>query len=263
MIILKIGGGGSIDHAAIVSDLKLLTEPFIIVHGANHLRDQLANRLSVERKVLTSVSGYDSVYSDEEAIDMLMMAYAGLANKRLVALCQQHGINAVGLSGLDGRAVVAKRNAGIRIRENGKNIMVHDRSGKPISVNKGLIDLLLSNGYVPLLCVPLIDEQGSAVNSENDDIVALFQRTMGAETVIHLIEAKGYLSDPTDAGAVVSRLSSAEITQALVGSTGRIKRKLLSISRLLENGVSRVIIADGRVEHPIQKALAGEGTIIS
>lgn len=263
MIIIKIGGGESINHAAIVSDLKLLTEPFIIVHGANHLRDQLAKRLGVVRKVLTSVSGYDSVYSDEEAIDLLMMAYAGLANKRLVALCQQHGINAVGLTGLDGRVVVAKRNAGIRVRENGKNLMVHDRSGKPVSINKNLIDMLLANGYVPLLCVPLIDEQGGAVNSENDDIVALLQQTMGAETVIHLIEAKGYLTDPTNIESVVSRLSSVEIAQALTGSKGRIKRKLLSISRLLENGVSRVIIADGRVEHPIQKALAGEGTIIS
>lgn len=263
MIIVKIGGGARIDLEAVVCDLASMTEPYIIVHGANALRDQLAERLGVERKVLTSVSGFDAVYSDAEAIELLMMAYAGLANKRLVALCQRHGINAVGLSGIDGRAIVAKRNAGIRVRKEGKNLMVHDFSGKPCSINRALLELLLRNGYVPILSVPLIDESSTAVNSENDDIVTLLQSSFQAETVIQLIEAPGLLANQEAPDSVVAKLGRVEIAQALAQESGRMKRKLLAISHLLDNGVGRIIIADGRIKNPISRALAGEGTVIA
>ena len=57
------------------------------------------------------------MFSDEKAVDILIMAYAGLRNKRIVELCQQQGINAVGLSGVDGKVVQGLRNSGIRVKE--------------------------------------------------------------------------------------------------------------------------------------------------
>src|SRR5438128_5962087 len=143
MIIVKIGGGKEINLKGVVQDLAGLDEPFIIVHGANAVRDDIAARMGHPTKTVTSVSGYSSVLSDENAIDSIMMAYAGLQNKRLVEMCQQHGINAVGLSGIDGKLVQGARNKGIRVRQNEKTIMMHDYSGKPRSVNTGLITLLL------------------------------------------------------------------------------------------------------------------------
>ena len=139
MIIIKIGGGTDINLKNIVADLANLDEQFVIVHGANALRDQIAKDLNKPKKVMTSVSGYASVFSDETALDIMMMAYAGLRNKRLVELCQQHGINAVGLSGLDGKMIQGERNKGIRIKEDGKLKIIRDFSGKPRSIN---IDLL-------------------------------------------------------------------------------------------------------------------------
>ena len=96
MYIVKIGGGASINLEGIVEGLASLDAPFVVVHGANALRDEVAARLGIETRVLTSASGYSSVYSDRDAIDLILMAYAGLRNKRIVALCQRHGINAVG-----------------------------------------------------------------------------------------------------------------------------------------------------------------------
>ena len=139
MIIIKIGGGRTINLKGVVQDLSVLDEPFVIVHGANAVRDEIAAKMGHPTKTITSVSGYSSVLSDENAIGVIMMAYAGLQNKRLVELCQQHGINAVGLSGIDGRLVQGERNKGIRVRQNEKTIMVRDCSGKPRSVNKQLI----------------------------------------------------------------------------------------------------------------------------
>src|SRR2546423_8462231 len=135
MIIVKIGGGKNINLRGVVQDLAGLDEPYIIVHGANAVRDDIAAKMGHPTKTVESASGYTSVLSDEKAIDSIMMAYSGLQNKRLVELCQQHGINAVGLSGIDGRLVQGTRNKGIRVRQNEKTIMMHDYSGKPRSVN--------------------------------------------------------------------------------------------------------------------------------
>ena len=157
MIIVKIGGGDGINLEGIIADLSKVQEKFIIVHGANALRDKLAEALGQTKQVITSVKGYSSVYSDDKMIDLMMMSYAGIRNKRIVELCQRHGINAVGLSGLDGKAVQGVRNKGIRVYQDGKQKIVRDFSGKPESVNKALLDLLLEHGYVPVLTASASD----------------------------------------------------------------------------------------------------------
>ena len=262
MIIVKIGGGSQINIAGIIEDLAALDEPFIIVHGANALRDKLAEALGQPKQVLTSVKGYTSVYSDEKLLDVMMMAYAGLRNKRIVEKCQQHGINAVGLTGLDGRTVQGTRNKGIRVYQNKKLKIVRDLSGKPETVNTALLQLLLDNGYVPVLTVPIIDEQNSAVNTENDDVVRVLQKALGAGTVINLIEAPGFLLDKNDPATLIKAVSAAELEVREQQVEGRMKRKMLAIRKLFEQGATKVIISDGRGAHPIQDALAAKGTVI-
>ncbi|MFQ5652652.1 MAG: [LysW]-aminoadipate kinase [bacterium] len=263
MKIIKIGGGATLNLRGIIADLAELQDTFIVVHGANALRDRLAEALGTPRKVLTSVSGYTSVFSDETALDLLMMAYAGLRNKRIVELCHQHAINAIGLSGLDGKVVQGRRNKGIRVRENGKLRIVRDCSGKPKAINEDLLHLLLQNGYVPILSIPIIDENNFAINSENDDIVALLQSTLHADTVVHLIEAPGFLDDPDDPDSLVRQITPAELLQREHQVQGRMRRKMLALRTLIENGASSVVISDGRVEHPVRDALAGAGTRIA
>lgn len=263
MFIVKIGGGKELNLKGIISDLATLQEKFIIVHGANALRDELAQKLDYEKKVVTSLSGYDSVLSNEGTIDLMMMAYAGLKNKRIVELCQQNGINAVGLSGLDGKVIQGKRNSGIKVREGGKTLLLRDFSGKPKAINKQLLELLLDNGYIPVLSVPLIDENNFAINSENDDIVALLQTELKSKKVISLIEAPGFLLDKNDPSSLVSKMSKAELEAMEERVEGRMKRKILAIRKLFDGGDTTVIISDGRTEHPILDAIEGKGTTIS
>ena len=232
------------------------------MHGANVLRDQLAQRLGMEKTILTSVSGYSSVFSDQDALDVIMMSYSGLRNKQIVELCQRNGINAVGLSGIDGRLVQGERNKGIRVQENGKTLIKRDLSGKPRSINADLLNLLLDNGYCPVLTIPIVDEKGFAINSENDDIVARIASALSIDTVIQLIEAPGFLDDPEDESSLVESMTVAELEQREAAVSGRIKRKLLALTRLCQGGRTRVIITDGRVDQPIIKALDGAGTHI-
>jgi [amino group carrier protein]-L-2-aminoadipate 6-kinase len=263
VLLVKVGGGSAINLEGIAADLAAVPGPVVVVHGANALRDRLAAQLGLHKRVITSVSGYDSVYSDDEAIDLLMLAYAGLANKRIVEHLQRHGRNAIGLTGLDGRLVSATRNKGIRVREAGKTLLVRDRSGKPASVNGALLDWLLGAGYTPVITVPLIDETGAAVNAENDDVVVALQGVIRARRIVHLIEAPGLLADPADPTSVLPRLPARELEQREAEATGRFKRKLHALGRLFGQGSPVVTLADGRVAHPVANALAGKGTIIA
>lgn len=260
MLIVKIGGGDSLNLAGIVADLAELEEKMVLVHGANALRDRVAQKMGFAKRVLTSTSGYSSVFSDENAMDAILMAYSGLRNKRIVELCQQHGINAVGLTGIDGQVIRGRRNKGIRVRENGKNLIKRDLSGKPAEVNIPFLSLLLDNGYTPVLTIPIADEKQVAINSENDDIVCLLQQALAADTVIQLIEAPGFMDDVDDPSTLRGALTRTEVAVMEERVGGRIKRKMHALSKLVQGEVARVIICDGRTEHPVRDALAGAGT---
>jgi len=260
--IIKVGGGAAINLEGIAKDLAALDGPAVVVLGANAVRDALAERLGTPKTVLTSISGYSSVYSDEQAMDAIMMSYAGLRCSRFVELCQQNDVNAIGLSGIDGRAVQGRRNRGIRVREGGKTLLKRDFSGKPSSVNASLFQTLMNQGYIPVLTIPIADESGYAINSENDDIVNVLQHALGAECIVQLIEAPGFLDDKDDPASLVSELSRGELERREQQVEGRMKRKMLALKRLFESGASTVIIGDGRTGSPISDALSGKGTVI-
>ena len=192
-----------------------------------------------------------------------MMSYAGIRSKRVVELCQRKGINAVGLTGLDGRTIEGKRNRGIRVKEGTKTLIKRDFSGKPKKVNAALLRLLLAQGYTPVLTIPIVDEQGFAINSENDDIVNVLQDALHAERIVQLIEAPGFLDDKEDESSLVHTIAKAELDTRESQVEGRMKRKMLALRRLFESGATEVIISDGRTEHPLQDALEGAGTRIS
>ena len=262
MYIVKVGGGGSVNLAGVADDLADIDVPCIVVLGANAVRDGLAARLGSSTRTLTSVSGYTSVFSDETAIDVIMMAYSGLRSKRFVELCQRRGVDAIGLSGIDARVVEGRRNRGIRVREGGKTLIRRDFSGKPRAVNAALLRTLLDGGYIPVLTIPIADENGFAINSENDDIVNALQAALGAERIVQLIEAPGFLDDAGDPKSVVASMSRSELERREAQVEGRMKRKMLALRRLFEAGAAEVVIGDGRVERPIRAALDGAGTVI-
>lgn len=262
MMIVKIGGGAALDHEAIASDLAGYREPMVLVHGANAARDALAEQLGRPRRVVTSLSGFDSVLADEPALDVMMMAYSGLVNKRLVACLQRHGINAIGLTGIDGGLVRGRRNRGIRTLQDGKKMVLRDLSGKPEQINTDLLRLLLDAGYTPVLTVPILDEDGVPVSTENDDVVALLQDALQADRIVQLIEAPGLLQDPADPASLVSGLTADELGAWQDRVQGRMRRKIAALNRLFTHHRPRVYLADGRVPAPITGALSGRGTCI-
>lgn len=262
MLLIRVGGGANINLEGIARDVAGLDDRIIIVHGAHAARNELAERLGVRIRVLTSVSGQTSVHSDQELIDLMLMAYSGLRNKRLVELLHQHGVNAVGLTGLDGALVRGMRSKGIRVREGDRTLNRRDLSGKPVAVNRKLLGWLLENGYTPVITFPVIDERNVAINSENDDLVTLLGQALNPDWVIQLIEAPGLLEDPDDPESAVPVVALGQLPGWERRVRGHMKRKMHAIGRLVKTGRSKVLIADGRTESPISDAMAGKGTVI-
>ncbi len=263
MYLIKVGGGAAINLEGIAADLAVLNLPSIVILGANAIRDEVAGKLSVPTEVVTSVSGYSSVLTDRSMMDAIMMTYAGLRSQRFVELCQRQGVNALSLSGLDGAVVRARQNRGIRVRQAAKVLIKRDFSGKPTQVNGPLLQLLLAQGYTIVLTIPLLGEDGAALNSENDDIVTALHATLSAERIIQLIEAPGFLDDPSDPETVIATLSRADLVDREQQSSGRIKRKLMALRKLFDGDPVEIIIADGRVAQPLRQAMHGHGTHIS
>ena len=261
-LIIKVGGGESINMEGIIRDLATEPQPIIVVLGANSTRDRLAEKLDMPTQMIQSVSGYDSVYTDQNAIDLIMMTYAGVARNRFVECCQRHGINAVGLSGLDGRLIQGERNRGIRVRENSKTLIKRDFSGKPRQINGNLLRLLLGQGYTPVLSIPIVDADGFAINADNDNIISALHRELDADRIYQFIEAPGLLADPDQPSSLIHKLSVSDVQMREDSASGRMKRKLLAIRQLFDEGYTQVIISDGRTETPYLDAVGGIGTVI-
>lgn len=266
MIVLKIGGGKSINWKYIAEDLQMILahEPVIIIHGASTTRDEIAKKLGIPTKTITSPTGVTSVYADEKAIDVFLMTYCGLVNKRLVATLQQHNINAVGLSGIDGKLWQAKKKQAVYSVEQGKTkLITNNLTGRVEKINTSLLTILIENNYVPVLCPPAISFENEIVNTDNDWAAAVIAGTMKARCIVSLFEAPGLLKDHEDMHSVIPSISISEIDSMLQVSQGRMKKKVLGAQKALELGVPVIYWSDGRIKQPITNALQKKGTVIT
>ncbi len=266
MIIIKIGGGKEINFDYIAEDLKNIVnkEKVIIVLGANYYRNKLAEELGIKIKIIESESGYKSVYSDQQLIDLMMMAYAGLAAKKLTSKLIQANIKAISLSGIDDQLIIAKRKKFITAKiENKIKLIDNDYSGKIEQINKELLDYLLAKDYVIIITPPAISYEGEILNVDNDQIVVNLAKIYHPQSVIFLIEAPGILKNNMNE-EIIEHLKIAELENLIRESSDYgFQKKLLNIKRLTEFNIPKIIIADGRIEKPISRALNSIGTVIS
>ncbi|HEY4722891.1 MAG TPA: [LysW]-aminoadipate kinase, partial [Anaerolineae bacterium] len=182
----------------------------------------------------------------------------------LVEKLQKAGVNALGLSGVDGRLIVAKRKDSIRIVENGKQrILRDDYTGKIETVNNDLLELLMNAGYVPVIAPLAISPEGDALNVDADRAAAMVAGAVKAEQLIILSNVPGLMRNFPDESTVIPHIDKAGVEQSLEFAEGRMKKKVLGASEALQLGVGQVIFADGRIESPVTHALAGKGTVIS
>jgi len=267
MNVIKIGGTDGLNVDAVITDIAAQTtagQKLIIVHGGSGETNAISEQLGHPPKFVTAVSGFTSRYTDRATLEIFAMVTSGKINTILVEKLQKAGVNALGLSGVDGRLMIAKRKDSIRIVENGKQrILRDDYTGRIETVNRDLLCLLIDAGYVPVIAPLAISPEGDALNVDADRAAAMIAGAVNAEQLIILSNVPGLMRNFPDESTLISHIDKAKVEQSLEFAEGRMKKKVLGASEALSLGVGQVVFADGRVDRPIAKALQGKGTVIS
>lgn len=263
MKVIKVGGGGGIDYEAFCKDLST-HQDFVLVHGGSALLNEVSQKLGHPPRFVTSVSGHESRFTDRRTLELFNMVYAGHTNKMIVEHLQRLGVNAVGLSGLDGRLVEGRQKTALKVIENGKKVVLRgDHSGKIQTINAKLLHLLLDNGYVPVLTPPAISTEGVAINVDGDRFAGQVAVALQAQVLLLLSNVPGLLKTLADEASLIAHIAYEDIdTYIEQVAKGRMKKKLLGAKEALSGGVNKVVLGDARGAGPVSAALAEQGTVI-
>lgn len=260
MIVVKVGGSLT-DTERLLRDVAAHQGPIVLVHGAHLLLDDLAVRLGHPPRMVVSERGETSRYTDATTMDHFLMAYCGLANKRIVERLQGLGRNAIGLCAMDARIAVGRRRPHLRIRENGRTKVLHDdHAGSIERVDTTVLCGLLDMGLLPVLTPPALGGDGVAINVDGDRLATELAVALGAELLLIFSDTPGFLRDPADASTVIPRITMATLDEALASARGRGRVKLVAAGEAVTRGVGAVGLVDGTREHPLSDAVGGMGT---
>jgi acetylglutamate/LysW-gamma-L-alpha-aminoadipate kinase len=266
MIVVKVGGRKELDYDAVCADVARVVkdgQELILVHGGSYQTNVVAQQLGHPPQFVTSVSGYVSRRTDRQTLEIFQMVYCGKMNKSIVESLQKNGVNAVGLSGIDGRLLEGNRKDAIKVVIDGrKRVLRDDYTGTVKQVNVGLLRLLLDAGYLPVVSPLAISYESDAMNVDGDRAAAAIAAALHADQLIILSNVPGLLREFPDESTLIERIPAQQVEKYMGFAEGRMKKKVMGAAEAVEQGVGRVIFADARVADPIHAALAGKGTVI-
>ena len=265
-VVIKIGGARAVDPADAVEDIATLVadgRDIIVVHGGSTAVDKTLEALGEEPTYVETPQGIVGRFTDERTMEVFSMVLPGKINTDLTVSLQSAGVNALGLSGVDGELLCGPRKSAVRIVEDGrKKIKRGDHSGMIETVNESLLTTLLQNDYTPVVTVPMLADDGVAVNADADRAAAAIAGALGGELVV-LTDVAGVYRDPdTESTLIESVQTPAEFDILNDAAEGFMTKKIMAAEEALNSGATTVIIANANAAEPITAALAGRGTHI-
>ncbi|PSP91874.1 acetylglutamate kinase [Halobacteriales archaeon QS_4_66_20] len=269
-VVVKIGGARAVDPAGAIADIASIVadgEDVVVTHGGSTAVDDALDRLGIEPEYVETPDGVVGRFTDAETMEVFEMVLAGRVNTQLVASLRTTGVDAVGLSGVDGGLLEGPRTSAVRVVEDGKKkIRRGDHSGTPKAVNDGLLDSLLAEGYTPVCSPPMAgiedDRAMTPVNTDADRAAAVIAGALDA-TLVLLTDVPGILADPDDPATLFETVeTAAEWEEVEAAAAGFMARKLMAAEEALTGGAAEVVVADANAEAPVTAALEGSGTHI-
>ncbi|MCF7805572.1 MAG: [LysW]-aminoadipate kinase [Candidatus Marinimicrobia bacterium] len=265
MYVIKVGGGEGNAIEPLVKELAdrwQSGERWVLVHGGSARVNEVATALDHPPEFVTSSSGFRSRRTDKRTAEIFAMVVTGDVNTSIVRMLQEYDVNAVGLSGLDGRLMSGPRKKAIRVKENGRQRIIRDDyTGKVTSVNADLLRTLLENGYAPVVSPPAISTEEEIINVDGDRAAAAIAGSLKADELILLTGAPGLLADADDPDSRIDFVPRSGIKEAISNyAEGRMRIKLLAASEALDGGVGRVFIGASNTSNPLATVFSGEGT---
>ncbi|MFM7263727.1 MAG: acetylglutamate kinase [Acidimicrobiales bacterium] len=255
-------GGNALAGASEEDALSLFAEDIVlmhtvgirpvVVHGGGPQISAMLDRLGIETGFLNGLR-----VTDGPTLDVVRMVLNGDVNPRIVGAVNMHGHIAVGLSGEDGRMIMAER------RDPALGFV-----GDVARVRPGLLEGLLNDGFVPVVSTVGVDASGQALNINADTAAGAIAEAVGAEKVIYLTDVAGLRRDVADPASLIHRATVAEAEALIADGTvaGGMIPKVESCIQAVRGGVKSAHILDGRVPHALLLELftdSGVGTMIT
>jgi acetylglutamate kinase len=269
--VVKLSGKVTDSHdnlTSLAEELALLHQVGIricVVHGGGKQLSELALKMGVEQTIIEGRR-----VTDDATLEMAKMIFAGKINTDILATLRQRGIEAVGLSGVDGNIVHAERRPPKEIlnRETGVRAQVDfGHVGDVVQINSRLLVVLLDHGYLPVISSLGADDEGMVFNINADTIAAEIAVQLKAEKLILLSDVDGIYLRAGEPDSKLSRLTAAEAEELINNgsATGGMIPKLQSLTTLLQRGVHSAHIISGTKRNALLSEIftdQGTGTMI-
>ena len=260
-VVVKYGGNAMVSQElrkAVISDiilLKLVGINVVVVHGGGPEISQMLKKVGKESRFVNGLR-----YTDEETMDIVQMVLCGKVNKDLVATLNRSGGSAMGLCGLDGGMMKARRRT-----EDGVD---YGLVGEVVSVDPKPIKDVIADGFIPVIStVAQGVDQDTSYNINADTAAAKIAVALGAEKLILLTDVRGLLRDKDDESTLISQVRLPEVPDLVAAGviSGGMIPKVECCVEAVRSGVHRTHILDGRIPHSILIEVlshAGIGTMI-
>jgi acetylglutamate kinase len=270
--VVKLSGKVTEDHDRLISlaeELALMHQVGIrlcVVHGGGKQLSELASLMGVEQTIIEGRR-----VTDDATLEMAKMIFAGKINTDILAALRHRGVEAVGLSGVDGNIVHAERRPPKEImnRETGESEQIDfGHVGDILEINARLLTVLLDQGYLPVISSLGADAEGTVFNINADTIASEIAIQLKAEKLVLLSDVDGIFLRAGEPETKLSRLTAAEADELIKNgsATAGMIPKLQSIIGLLRRGVKSAHIINGNARNALLAEVftdKGTGTMIA
>ena len=264
--VVKLGGQPLTDPDVLNSltfDLSILRQAgirLVVVHGGGPQLSKLSSQLGLKTKKIDGRR-----VTDKETLKLAKMVFAGEISTDIVAALRRHGVSGIGLSGVDGDMIDAERRAPVscRDKETGETQIVDfEHVGDVCHVNPSVLNVLLDEGFIPVVASLASDQAGEVLNINADTVAADLAIALGAEKLILLSDVPGLLRDVQDHSTRIAEITVNDV-QALIregGVADGMVPKLNGVIRTIKSGTEQVHIIDGHTPHALLDELNGPGS---
>ena len=264
VFVIKAGGevfSDAVSTRALIEQVAILHQvgiKTVLVHGGGPQLDSVQAALGIETRMVNGRR-----VTDQKSIDVTSMVLNGLINTRILAICRELGIEAIGLSGVDAGLIRAHRRAPVPVAEGASETIDYGFVGDIDSVNSAVLEKLLENGLMPVVSPLSADSNGTLLNINADTVAAAIGGALSAEKLVLCTGAPGILEDVDDPSTVISYTDINGLQR--LRDAGGIKDGMLPKAAAIENairaGVRRVhVITYKSSDSLLAEIFTNEGT---
>src|SRR6202142_1602753 len=264
VFVIKAGGAVFADDTstrALIEQVAILHQvgiKTVLVHGGGPQLDHVQAMLGLETRMVNGRR-----ITDQKSIDVTSMVLNGLINTRILAICRELGIEAIGLSGVDAGLIGAHKRAPVPVSEGSSETVDYGFVGDIDSVNVAVIEKLLDDGLMPVISPLSADSNGTLLNINADTVAAAIGGALAAEKLVLCTGAPGILERVEDPSTVISYTDILGLKR--LREQGALKDGMLpkaaAIEHAILSGVRRVhVISYKSADSLLAEIFTNEGT---